>query len=869
MRLKIESIESSAHACWPMKLNSQVFAWLSTLVGITLFAIAMWVLFREIRAVTFAQISAQFATLSWSTLAFASCLCVLSYSLLTCYDLAAMRMSGISLPYRTVAPIAFSAFAIGHNVGVASLSGGAIRYRAYSLAGLTNPQIGAIIAFIPLTFFLGAAVLLGTSLVFEPSSALSGLPLSPFWLHILGYGLLLFCLSYLFGVAIIRHPIRIGPWDIQLPSVRMGALQILLASVDIVLTSLVLYVLIESATPLHFFTFLAAFLLAMVAGALSNVPGGIGVFESAMILLLPQVPVSMLLGAILAYRILYYLLPLAIAVALIAIHEMREHRARLQHVTVQGLAWGTKLIPQALGAAVFVTGTYLLVRGSIPLHLGPASLVNNVVPLPLLEMSHLLSSAVGAALIIVARGLYRRLSRAWLAAVALLIGGIIASIIQFNSFVQVLVLSFVVALAYFSRAEFFRGKRLIDQRYSATWVTNIIIVLLAVIGIGLISNRSVDYSHELWWQFTLNGEASRMLRASLLASILIGGFGLVRLLRGSPAESTEVTTQELAQVKELVSESRYSAANIALLGDKRFLFHPSGEAFIMYQSSGGSFIALSDPIGKEQRFEELLWQFREACDAQNMRCVFYEISDKYLSLYIDLGLSFLKLGEEGIVTLTEFSLEGPQRAQFRQAVNKAKRDGAEFSVVPAGQTAEIMDELERVSLSWLKGKSADEKGFSLGFFDRDYLANFDCAVVRVAGDIVAFANLWPSAEQNELSVDLMRYTEHAPKAIMDYLFTEMMLWGKAQGYLSFSLGMAPLSGLEHHYLATRWHKFGNLIYHFGENFYNFEGLRHYKNKFDPTWKSRFLACKGGLQTPAALLDTTILISGGFKEILSK
>lgn len=852
-----------------MKLNSRLLAWLSTLIGITLFVIAMWVLFREIRAVTFAEISAQFSTLKWTTLIFASGLCAVSYALLTCYDLTAMRLTGISLPYRTVAPIAFSAFAIGHNVGLASLSGGAIRYRAYSLAGLTNPQIGAIIAFIPLTFFLGIAVLLGASLVLEPGRALAALPMSAFWLRLLGYALLLICLFYLFGVALIRRPIHIGPWDVQLPSARMGILQLLLASADIVLTSLVLYVLIQSATPLHFFAFLAAFLLAMAAGVLSNVPGGIGVFESALILLLPQVPVSTLLGAIFAYRILYYLLPLGIALALIAIHEVREHSARLQHVTVTGLAWGTKLIPQALGTAVFVAGAYLLVRGSIPLHLGPAGLVDNVVPLPLLEMSHLLSSAIGAALIVVARGLYRRLSRAWLATMALLAGGIIASLIQFNSLVQVFVLSFVIVLAFLSRAEFFRGKHLLDQHYSAAWITNIIIVLLAVIGIGLISNRSVDYSHELWWQFTLDGEASRMLRASLLASILVGVFGLVRLLHGSTVESTEVTAEEFGQVKKIVAASQYSAANIALLGDKRIVFHPSGDALIMYQASGGSLIALSDPIGNEQHFEEMLWQFREICDAQNMRCVFYEISNKYLSLYIDLGLSFLKLGEEGIVSLSEFSLEGPQRAQFRQAINKAKRDGAEFSVIPAGQTAEIMDELERVSLSWLKGKSTDEKGFSLGFFDRDYLANFDCAVVSVAGEIVAFANLWPSAQRHELSVDLMRYTEDAPKAIMDYLFTEVMLWGKAQGYELFSLGMAPLSGLERHYLATRWHKFGNLVYHFGENFYNFEGLRHYKNKFDPTWQSRFLACKGGLQTPAALLDTTILISGGFKEILSK
>lgn len=425
-------------------------------------------------------------------------------------------------------------FAIGHNVGFASLSGSAIRYRAYSLAGLTSPQIATIIAFVPLTLFLGASALLGISLALVPSLALTALPASPFWLRLLGYGLLLFCLLYLFGVAIIRGPIRIGHWDIKLPSAPMGALQILLSSTEIVLTSLVLYVLIQSVTPVHFFAFLAAFLLAMMAGTVSNVPGGIGVFESAMILLLPQVPVPTLLGSILAYRILYYLLPLGIAVALIAIHEMHEHRARVQHVTLAGLAWGTKLIPQALGAAVFVAGAYLLVRGAIPLHLGPAGLAYNVVPLPLLEMSHLLSSAAGAALIIVARGFYRRLRRAWLATMALLTAGIITSIIQFNSLAQVLVLSFVVLLAYLSRSELFRGTRLIDQRFSAAWITNIIIVLLAAIGLGLIANRSVEYSHELWWQFTLNGEASRMLRASLLASILVGGFALARLLRARP-----------------------------------------------------------------------------------------------------------------------------------------------------------------------------------------------------------------------------------------------------------------------------------------------------------------------------------------------
>ena len=156
----------------------------------------------------------------------------------------------------------------------------------------------------------------------------------------------------------------------------------------------------------------------------------------------------------------------------------------------------------------------------------------------------------------------------------------------------------------------------------------------------------------------------------------------------------------------------------------------------MYQISGGSWIALGDPVGIPARFEELIWQFREACDRQNARCVFYQVSDDYLPFYIDLGLSFLKLGEEGSVDLSSFGLEGSHRAELRQAINRAQRNNAEFVVIPAAEINLVMDELEQISDSWLKNKSSDEKGFSLGYFNRAYLSHFDCAVVKVNGEII-------------------------------------------------------------------------------------------------------------------------------------
>jgi phosphatidylglycerol lysyltransferase len=221
------------------------------------------------------------------------------------------------------------------------------------------------------------------------------------------------------------------------------------------------------------------------------------------------------------------------------------------------------------------------------------------------------------------------------------------------------------------------------------------------------------------------------------------------------------------------------------------------------------------------------------------------------------------------VALEDFSLKGNSRSDLRNAENRMKKLGAVFEVIPAAQASAIMDELKQVSDEWLEDKSAHEKGFSLGAFKADYLAHFDIAVVKIDGKIIAFVNLIQGANKAELSLDLMRFAKSAPKGVMDFLFAEIMLWGKAQGFQFFSLGMAPLSGLEHHALAPVWHKIGSFIFKHGDSFYNFEGLRAYKEKYNPIWRPRYIATTSGLAMPAALLDTSRLISGGVMKLLLK
>jgi phosphatidylglycerol lysyltransferase len=218
------------------------------------------------------------------------------------------------------------------------------------------------------------------------------------------------------------------------------------------------------------------------------------------------------------------------------------------------------------------------------------------------------------------------------------------------------------------------------------------------------------------------------------------------------------------------------------------------------------------------------------------------------------------------VDLRTFNLEGSRRKDWRHAKARLARDGYEFDVIKAADLGPYLDNLRAVSDAWLKQKNSAEKGFSLGWFHKSYVLNFDHAVIRhkVTGRIIAFANLMKAGDQSELSMDLMRYDPEGSNAAMDALFADMLLWGKEQGFAWFSLGAAPLSGLENRKLAPAWHRIGSFLYEHGTQFYHFEGLRAFKQKFDPEWSPEYLACSGRLDAAHVLYEVSLLVSRGVK-----
>jgi phosphatidylglycerol lysyltransferase len=790
------------------------------------------------------------------------------YGCLTLYDALAVRFAGAHVPYPRIALISFMGYAIGHNVGLNSLSGGAVRYRAYTALGLSAKQIATIIAFGTLTFFLGAGVLLGASLLSNAGMSGSILHVHA-WLAIAaGVVLLTGVAAYLWLVCTRHAPLQFRRIVIPVPKPAVAFAQIGISCIDMLCATSVLFVLLPREASISFFAFAGVYLLALAAGAVSNVPGGIGVFEFVLLLLLPTVPKDALLGALVAYRAIYYFAPFGLALVLLGAHEVWIHRAPVIRTARLIRAFLIAVTPQVIAIAVFLAGAVLLFSGATPARGSRLALLRDFVPLSVLELSHLLGSVVGVGLLIIAHGLYRRLHTAWWITIWLLCAGVLLSLLKGFDYEEATVLGLVVIILTVARTRFRRRASLIEQHYSSAWIVAFFLVLLTAGWLVLFAYRHLPYGNELWWQFAFHASAPRSLRASLLAVIIAAAYGLWRVLRPAPPRFSAPLEADLACVAELIEKCEDTTANLALLGDKNLLFNKDRTACIMFQSSGSSWVAMGDPIGPIDLGEALAWEFMEDCDGMAVSPVFYQVTPERLPLYIDLGLNLSKLGEEARVPLETFSLEGAARADLRQTHRRAGRDGATFEMVARGDVPAILPDLRAVSDAWLQAKNTAEKRFSLGYFDERYIAHFDVGVVRHQGAIVAFANLWRGGS-SELSVDLMRYEDAAPKGVIDFLLIECMLWGRAQGFRWFSLGMAPLSGLEEHALAPAWHKLGRMVQRYGETFYNFEGLRKFKEKFDPVWRPRYLAAPDGLAMAGALLDVTALISGGVRNVLRK
>jgi phosphatidylglycerol lysyltransferase len=851
-------------------LKERLLAAAPPLLGLALFVTAIAILHHELAGFHYRDVMAHLRAIPKASFALSLLLTAGGYLSLTGYDTLAFRFIRHPLGYARIALASFIAYVFSHNVGLSFFGGSAVRFRMFSSWGVKPGELMRVIPFNMITFWLGFFTLCGV----VTSAAPLRLPgeWHP-WLATsrpLGFALLGALALYVAQTFRRQRTLKLRGFEIALPGPGTTAAQIALSSVDWALAGGVFYALLPAAPGLSFATVLGAFLLSQVAGVISHVPAGLGVFETLMVLLLaPWLPADAVLGSALAYRGVYYLLPLAIAVVLFAAFELRERGAALRRAGGVVAQWAPELVPRALAITTFAAGVVLLLSSATPAAGGRIELIERLLPLPVLEVSHFLASLIGVALLLLARAIQQRIDAAYGLTLVLLALGSVLSLTKGLDWEEATLLLVMFAALLPCRRFFYRRSSLLSQSFTPTWIAAVGLALIGTGFVVLLAYRHIEYSNDLWWQFELEAHAPRSLRALVGGAGLLVFFSLIRLLRAAPPGLPRLTPAELERALPIVRSARRCSAHLALLGDKQLLFHESGAGFVMYGVSGRSWVSMGDPVGPPDLRRELAWRFHELADAHRGLTVFYEVGADDLPIYLDLGLSLRKLGEEARVHAPDFSLEGGARKGLRHTLRRLEREGASFEVFPADAVPALLDDLARVSDAWLASKNTREKRFSLGCFDRAYLSRGPVAVVRRQGRIVAFANVWAPDAREEYSVDLMRYDEGAPSGVMEFLFTELLLWGQKQGYEWFGLGMAPLSGFEHHRLAPLWNRLGALLFRHGENLYNFRGLRGFKEKFDPVWEPRYLASPGGLTLPLVLSQIASLISGGVSGVVRK
>ncbi len=784
---------------------------------------------------------------------------LLSYVALVARDAIGLRHIDAKVPSTALWIGATAGSALGNATGFGALTGGAVRCRVYGTAGVTPVQVGRLTVFTSVTLAISLALMTAAGMV------VAGPTLSPMFhlptrvVETIGITtLVVFAMAVVFGCGARSRAVKFRWISVDIPARTVMVAQMFFAIVDVAAAALALWAVMPHAD-VAFVHFLIIFSAAMLLGMIGHTPGGIGIFEAAMVFALGHaVPVPEMVAALLAYRVIYFGAPLVLSAGLLAGFEGRLLSARFDAARREQVL---QLVPLFLGIFAFVVGGMLVISGATPAFRYRLLCLQTVVPLWVLESSQLLASMFGVALLFIARGLMRRLDAAWWITMTVAVANLVLSLAKGLAFFEVGVLGVLIVLLIVTRKRFDRASSLFGEPFTAMWLVSVAIVIALAFWVLFFAFRDVPYRGDLWWQFAFDDRAPRALRATIAAALVGLVFAFGQLLRPPAGRFVAPHHDDLRDAQRVIRAQTRSDAGLAMMGDKSFLFSESRQAFLMYAKHGRTWAALHDPVGPSEEWPALIAKFVERAHAHGGRAAFYQVRADALPLYLDAGLSLMKLGEEAHIALDDFELVGPHRSHLRYALKRGDRDGLSVEIVEPHSIPGLMPTLKQISDAWLASRTAREKSFSVAAFTAEYLAAQSVLLVRRNGVPTAFVTFMTTDLKTEATVGVMRHVPEASPYAMEYLFTKLALHLKDSGYRSLSLGIAPLSGMHATPLASSWHRLASLVWRFGGRFYNFRGLRGFKSKFQPRWEPRYLAASGSVGVFFTLADLSLLAGG--------
>jgi phosphatidylglycerol lysyltransferase len=528
-------------------------------------------------------------------------------------------------------------------------------------------------------------------------------------------------------------------------------------------------------------------------------------------------------------------------------------------------------VVKSISLLTAATGIVNVLSAVTPSFTDRLKLLELYLPFGVSHGGHLTSALAGFALLLLALGLWRRKHVGWILTVTILGISIPVHLIKGLDYEEALLTALLLILLIVTRRHFYARSDVPSVRAG-------LFALLASLGFtlayGVLGFFLLDRHFQINFGFwdavrqtiimfvafydpglqPITGFGKYFADSIYMVGTVTSAYAFFMLLRPVLIRLLP-SMDEQSRAWEIVrAYGRSSLARYTLLDDKLYFFSPGG-SLISYVVENRTALVLGDPIGPDEDVVPAITAFKGFCALNDWIPAFYQVMPDTLELYRSLGFDALPLGQEASVDLSKFTLDGSENKTVRNAYNKMLRSGYKYTVQEPPHSPRMLRELRTISDDWLSTRGTKEMGFSLGWFDEEYLNTCPIMLVRDGeGFIDAFVNIVTEFQANEVAVDLMRHRSYSEKGIMDFLFVSLFLWAKEKGFASFNLGLSAFSGIGEGSTDPVLQRTIHFIYENINRFYNFKGLHAFKEKFHPIWMLRYLIYPGAVNLPAVSIS---------------
>jgi phosphatidylglycerol lysyltransferase len=500
------------------------------------------------------------------------------------------------------------------------------------------------------------------------------------------------------------------------------------------------------------------------------------------------------------------------------------------------------------------------------------AILTDLFPLEFIPVARFFTLLTGFALIVSAINIFKRKKRAWITVLLLSLLSIIFHIFKGLNYEEALISGGLVIILIYLRGEFTVKSSIPTIKWGLIRFSTamIIAIIYGVAGFWFLDTihfhinfRLADAVRETFLYLSLTGDPNLVSQTSYAAwfidslyliTIMAIIYSLLAIFR--PVLYIYRThPREITQARDIVEKhGRSSLDFFKYYPDKSFFFTSTQNSFIAYRVGNNCAITLGDPVGPPLEINIVIRDFTSFCSENDWTIGLYQVLPDFLAIYEQLGFKKLKVGDDAIVALDEFNLEGHKVKQLRHALHKAEQSGIGLVEHTPPLPDNILDQIKQVSAEWLQIPGRRERQFTVGYFDLDYLRLTTLYTIEdQTGKILAFTNQIPSYRRDEATIDLMRRRNEAPWGLMDYLFIKLFLELKRKGYKRFNLGLAPLSGIEENEESSLEEKAIHYFFQHLNFLFSFQGLQHYKSKFASVWEPRYLLYQNALDLPRLAL----------------